>query len=604
MASQKSSHQRASERIREKGSRPPAAAAGSPLSPPGGLLTGGWAQRAMFQAAWIPLLLAVGLGFFYVGLFGVNVPWCDEWEGSLPVLQHQAEGTLTFSELWTQHSEHRIFFPQLIMLGLGLLSHGNLVLNMYVSVLLLAVALALFVYVFVKACPARAALWLAVPIALLMTSWRQSDNLLWGFQVTFVLVVVASLGAFFFLHLIGPDRWRAPLAAAAGAATVAVFSSAQGLLVWPVGLLQLLLLPLSRRLKFGLLFFWAAFGAAELLLYFHGYIKPDYHPDYTFSWSFFLAAVGCAVVQDEYPAKLLGGLFLLLAALAVGLVVVRRQWGRYSFWLAACLFSLLTAAMLTVGRGGFGIVWGMPTRYATMASPLVVGVYALLVLQAQERVSPRLWGLAGFLVGIIALCVFQSDMAECSPGVQMPEQGRQSYEMRNYEAFVMSTLDDQPEESMRVFVNASPEGVRRGVAFLKKQHYGLFAPGGDSERYAPLNPALPTLSETTKYNLDGFKALDKGAGYAVSGWAIDALHQAPAGGVFLVLDGREYPVYYGVPRPDVAKGLQNEGLLHCGFQRLLPAKDLTPGRHQVGFKILTDDRQALWTVPSFSVDIK
>ena len=49
--------------------------------------------------------------------YTVNVPHWDEFEWA-PLILHLHAGTLTFSELWIQHNDHRMFFGRLIALGL------------------------------------------------------------------------------------------------------------------------------------------------------------------------------------------------------------------------------------------------------------------------------------------------------------------------------------------------------------------------------------------------------------------------------------------------------------------------------------------------------
>jgi hypothetical protein len=84
--------------------------------------------KALLFSRWFPyslILFAVASGFAYVYAFGVDVPWADDWCVRPKILSHYAQGTLTWAELWRNHNEHRIFFPELVMLGLGILAHGN-----------------------------------------------------------------------------------------------------------------------------------------------------------------------------------------------------------------------------------------------------------------------------------------------------------------------------------------------------------------------------------------------------------------------------------------------------------------------------------------------
>ena len=56
---------------------------------------------------------------------GVDVPFWDQWDGTAPLFEKMAAGTLRFADFFAQHNEHRILFPQLIFFGLGRLTHWN-----------------------------------------------------------------------------------------------------------------------------------------------------------------------------------------------------------------------------------------------------------------------------------------------------------------------------------------------------------------------------------------------------------------------------------------------------------------------------------------------
>ena len=107
---------------------------------------GGW-DRALRYPAYALIALAIISGFFFVHAFGVNLLWFDDWANML-VLSDYTDGTLTAARFWELHNEHRIVFPKLAMFGLGLLTSGNVVVNMYVTEVLLAAILAIFVVAF------------------------------------------------------------------------------------------------------------------------------------------------------------------------------------------------------------------------------------------------------------------------------------------------------------------------------------------------------------------------------------------------------------------------------------------------------------------------
>src|ERR1044071_6817393 len=57
---------------------------------------------------------------------GVDVPVLDEWDGTAPLFEKMADGSLRLGDFYAQHNEHRIFFPKLIFFALGRLTHWDI----------------------------------------------------------------------------------------------------------------------------------------------------------------------------------------------------------------------------------------------------------------------------------------------------------------------------------------------------------------------------------------------------------------------------------------------------------------------------------------------
>jgi hypothetical protein len=193
------------------------------------------------------VLLPVALGFTYVRLFGVDVPHYDTWS-MVPLFEKLSSGTLTVRDLFIQHNEHRIFFPRIAMLLLGTVTAFNNVAKMYlIQCCLLATLIALLL---AFRSSIRANLHFFVPIPFLVFTWGQIWNMLQAFQITLVFAQTFSVLTFYLLYLSGYERLRKfAFPGALSTGTVASFSAAPGLLVWPVGLLQLLILPIRRSVK-------------------------------------------------------------------------------------------------------------------------------------------------------------------------------------------------------------------------------------------------------------------------------------------------------------------------------------------------------------------
>ena len=101
------------------------------------------------------------------------------------------------------------------------------------------------------------------PVALLLFSFVQYQNSLWGFQMAWYLVMLAFAIAVFLLDR--PTLSWLVLTGAIGAAVLGSFSSLQGFFIWPIGLMLLL----YRRRSKGLVVAWVASAVITGGVYFH-----------------------------------------------------------------------------------------------------------------------------------------------------------------------------------------------------------------------------------------------------------------------------------------------------------------------------------------------
>ena len=228
------------------------------------------------------ILLPAVFSLLYVHAFGVSVVFSDAWS-MVPLFDKLSSGTLQLSDLFNQHNEHRMFFPGGVELLLGSITRYDSVTEMYLiqvcylattGVLLLAFRGALRGYVV-----GSSWLLLFVPLSFLIFSFRQYENILFGYQINFALAQLFSVLALFMLCALGHGRFRKlAFAAALGSATIAAFSVLQGLFTWPVGLLQLLIGPLEKRQKRIFAVLWGLAGLVEWVVYFIDYRKPRSSP--------------------------------------------------------------------------------------------------------------------------------------------------------------------------------------------------------------------------------------------------------------------------------------------------------------------------------------
>ena len=206
----------------------------------------------------IGLILLPGIiTSFYINRFAVNVPFWDAWS-FVRVLQAYTEGGNWLSIIWEPAQAHRLFFPKLIFLLLAQFTDWNVVTQMYVSHLLAWGSLLILFLLYQKTI--GGSLWGFVPVAWLVFSLGQWENILWGWQVSIYLQVFSFLITIFFL-----TSQRIFWAIIFG--IVSSYSFLNGLLIWPIGMLVLI----AMRTKKWFLVAWFFSSVLVIGFYFTNY---------------------------------------------------------------------------------------------------------------------------------------------------------------------------------------------------------------------------------------------------------------------------------------------------------------------------------------------
>src|ERR1700686_767718 len=142
-------------------------------------------QRIARYLPLLPVALIIGC----IAHYGVNVPVADDWDLS-SLVSKAAHHKVQIKQFFQQHNEHRVFFLKVVVASIARMSHWDLRLQMYLSVLLCGITTC-NVFVLVKrtlplsAGPGSA---LSFCVSLLLFSPVQYENWLWGFQVAFFLL--------------------------------------------------------------------------------------------------------------------------------------------------------------------------------------------------------------------------------------------------------------------------------------------------------------------------------------------------------------------------------------------------------------------------------
>jgi hypothetical protein len=543
-------------------------------------------MRHIHCAAYIPLIFAAALGFFFVGYYGVNMVFWDEW--TMPVLcTHCADGTLSFSDFWSRHNENHLVFPKLVLLAAWALTRGDVVACMMLSECMLAAILCIFVVEYKRRFGGGLILWAATPIALLVFSFRQWENMLWGFHVVFLMTTLASILTFWWLSRLS-IHYKSALVAAVVSATVAAYSLTQGLLAWPVGLAQILIGPLDKQRKLYAALLWGVIGILEWAAYFYNYTRPPYHPPLMTSLPFLFALFGGALFGTQTAAIWTGLFFVCIATGLVLMLHRHQQWKQNSFWLAVMGMSVATSLIIMLGRTGFGLQQSLSSRYSTFSIPFIVATYVLLMPQKQDFLLKVRWS----LTCVLAVVVFAGLWSSAKEGIRM---GQVSSESRLYGQAALHTTDLQFEPVLLQVCHPDKTVLLDCNEKLKRLNFNIYSDDGFREQCrCPLMP-LPVSQVPARYAISHLHSTIgewlPPTYFAVRGWAADA------GGVAVVFDGVAHPARYGIQNPDAPD-------TKSGFICLLRAKDFSVGKHKVSLRVVTSDRQAVFETPEEVFEIR
>ena len=329
-------------------------------------------------------LLPIGAYFWLIHQYSVNVVYQDEFS-DVALLDHWYRGTLSLSNLWASHGDHRILFPNLIVIALGQFTHLNVVFEEYLSGAMLVTATGLFVATHRRRAPSTPFISYT-PLTLLLFSFVQYQNTLWGFQMAWYLITLALALTLFLLDRPVLTNWA--FVAAIAAAVVGSFSSLQGLLIWPVGLLVLCVLRRPRRV----FLIWIVCALITAALYFHQLNPSEYsnqtyvftHPIGSFKYFLFLigSVLGVEQTNSPWPVILFGAIVTVIAIVLFGRYLWRRKNGSSLVGVALISYGVLFAATVTQGRAWFAL-WA-PSRYSTCGLLILGGCY----LVALDRPPP------------------------------------------------------------------------------------------------------------------------------------------------------------------------------------------------------------------------
>jgi hypothetical protein len=372
----------------------------------------------------------------------------------------------------------------------------------------------------------------------------QQENLIWGFQLQFVVpAAMATLAVLSLLlryrnsaeNKIAESSLLLPLAAAA--ATVATWSLANGMLLWPLLLLTALLLRMRHSVSLVL----ALCAAANISLYLYHYHRSS--PQNGIVPSF--PAMGgilryVAVYFGSTWVRHSSGLVAVVvgaAGVCAGLAIIASvvlQRGTRSLFLLELsllmLFCLATAAITASGRLYLGLEQATASRYQTFALLFWCSLGLALLFYA-SRSRTQWYILSTFLLAV---------MLGFATQVRLPLIDAQWHQLR-LRLVSLALLTGVQDPATLAEAYPDPRAVLRAAEYMKQHRLSIFAGDLYSQVGQPLDAMyrIRPASECSGYvSSSQVVPADDGRGLRMTGYAWDNRQNRPARTIVATVDGR------------------------------------------------------------------
>lgn len=348
----------------------------------------------------VPLLIGclvaayAGLILYFILKYGVDVPYNDQWE-YVVFFEHLAKGTLTFSELFKFQGEFRQFFPNMIFVGLGSLTQWNVKYEMIVIFIMACfIAYNIFRLASYTVICDKWQKWLMFFLAsIFVFSPFQYENWLFGVQIIY-FVPILCVTSCMVVNFSGINV-RLKLILCLLLSIISIYSSVNGLLCWFMLLPVFYFASPNKEFfsKWQFIYIWVLVTIITVAYYFDGYVTPLRFPSTKLFLSnpvdavkYFFGVLGNPV-RIVHSLNTIINVGVILFTIYVLLIVYvawhikDKQLIRNTIvWIMMGLYSILTTAMLTVGRLGFGLEQSLTPRYTTFSLYLVVSILFLLAI--------------------------------------------------------------------------------------------------------------------------------------------------------------------------------------------------------------------------------
>jgi hypothetical protein len=497
------------------------------------------------------LVLFAGLATAFVSAHMVlsthsSLPHWDEWE----LVDRVASGKpLSIAWLWAQHNEHRILFSKLLFLADLRFFRGAQVLLLASIFLIITAQVVLLSWSLHALGGLRGATWRTGTglIAFCLMSPVQQENLVWGFQVSFVLpttmATLSTLSLLLHQRYVEENRRLGSvlfLLLSIAAASVATFSLANGMLLWPLLVLAAALLRMKGRTIAALL----VAAVVNIYAFLYGYHMPSQPtpkllirdiPGVLKYVAFYFGSTWIHHASGYAPLAIGGAGLSIALAFAMRVFLRRRPDSLFIVQISLLmLFCVGTGVLTALGRLHMGMEQATSSRYQVFALLFwcALGLAALWWVASNLENSRHLVFFSGFLLAL---------MLALGTQVRDPlrDAGWHQIRLNSISEALLSGVNDLDELALG-FPN--PNLVIRDAEYLRRNRLSIFA----GRKYSQLGQPLASVYHLqSAEECSGYVASSKlftgatSSGARVTGYAWNRILRIPITEVvFTSDDGR------------------------------------------------------------------
>jgi hypothetical protein len=437
-------------------------------------------------------LLTVAVSAYMVISTYSSLPHWDEWE----LVDRVATGKpLSLTWICAQHNEHRIPFTKLLFLADLKLFHGTQVLLLATIFLISIAHVVLLSWSLQRLGGLRGAAWRTGTglIAFCILSPIQQENLVWGFQVSFVLpttmATLATLSLLLYHSRSTQGNRRSAvtfLLLSIAAASMATFSLANGMLLWPLLVLAATILKMNRRTIASLI----VVAVTEIGLYLFRFHLPS-EPKQRLSIHYLRDVLEYVTLYFgstwTHHAAGYAPIIIGFVGLCIAVTIALRELLLRPHRLFLCQISLLilfcvaTALLTAIGRLSMGTEQATASRYQVFAVLFwcALSLSVLFWITSQRGSHGPLVYFSGFVLVLMLALATQ---------VRNPLRDAGWHHIR-LESISLALLAGVPDLDQLALAFPNPNLVIRDAEYLKRNHFSIFAGKRNFQLGQPLESA-------------------------------------------------------------------------------------------------------------------